>query len=32
MSFNPMLDGKLVVSDEIQLSIEGEIVEKPPEA
>ncbi|HET7420813.1 MAG TPA: YceI family protein [Candidatus Dormibacteraeota bacterium] len=27
MSFNAMLDGKFVVSDEIQINIEGEIVE-----
>ena len=29
MSFNPMLDGKFVVSDEINISIEGELVEQP---
>jgi polyisoprenoid-binding protein YceI len=31
MSFNPMLDGKWVVSDEIQVALEGELVEKKPE-
>ncbi len=31
MSFNPMLDGKFVVSNEIQLHIEGELIEKQPE-
>lgn len=31
MNFNPMLDGKFVVSDEIQISLEGELVEKKPE-
>ncbi len=31
MSFSAMLDGKLVVSDEIQIHLEGEIVEKKPE-
>lgn len=31
MSFSPMLDGKWVVSDEIQIFLEGEIVEKAPE-
>lgn len=31
MNFNPVLDGKFVVSDEIQILIEGEIVEKKPE-
>jgi polyisoprenoid-binding protein YceI len=29
LSFNAVLDGKFVVSDEIQISIEGEIVEQP---
>jgi polyisoprenoid-binding protein YceI len=29
LSFNMMLDGKFVVSDEIQITIEGEIVEQP---
>lgn len=28
MSFSPMLDGKLVVGDEVQISLEGEIIEK----
>jgi polyisoprenoid-binding protein YceI len=28
MSFNPVLDGRFVVSDEIGLSVEGELVEK----
>ena len=28
MSFNPILDGKLVVSDEITISLEGELVEQ----
>jgi polyisoprenoid-binding protein YceI len=31
MNFNPVLDGKFVVSDEIQISLEGEVVEKKPE-
>jgi polyisoprenoid-binding protein YceI len=31
MTFNPVLDGKFVVSDEIRISLEGEIVEKKPE-
>jgi polyisoprenoid-binding protein YceI len=31
MTFSVMLDGKWIVSDEIQLLIEGEIVEKKPE-
>jgi polyisoprenoid-binding protein YceI len=31
MSFNMMLDGKFIVSDEIQLLLEGELVEKKPE-
>ena len=29
MSFNPILDGKFVVSDEINISLEGELVEQP---
>ena len=29
LTFNMMLDGKFVVSDEIQITIEGEIVEQP---
>jgi len=29
LTFNMMLDGKWIVSDEVQLLIEGEIVEKP---
>ncbi len=29
LSFNMMLDGKFVVSDEIQIAIEGELVEQP---
>ncbi|HKV85976.1 MAG TPA: YceI family protein [Ktedonobacterales bacterium] len=31
MSFSMMLDGKFIVSDEVQLMIEGEIVEQKPE-
>jgi polyisoprenoid-binding protein YceI len=31
MTFNMMLDGKFIVSDEIQIMIEGEFVEKKPE-
>lgn len=31
MTFNPMLDGKWVVSDEVQIAIEGELVEQPEE-
>ena len=31
MSFNAMLDGRWVVSDEVQILIEGELVEKKPE-
>jgi len=31
MNFNPVLDGKFVVSDEIQISLEGELVETKPE-
>jgi polyisoprenoid-binding protein YceI len=30
MSFNPVLDGKFVVSDEINISLEGELVEQTP--
>ena len=30
LSFNMMLDGKFVVSDEIQIMIEGELVEQQP--
>jgi polyisoprenoid-binding protein YceI len=29
LTFNMVLDGKFVVSDEIQITIEGEIVEQP---
>jgi polyisoprenoid-binding protein YceI len=29
MSFNAMLDGKFIVSDQIQINIEGELVEEP---
>ena len=29
MTMSPMMDGKLIVSDEIQIMIEGEFVEKP---
>ena len=29
MSFNAMLDGKFIVSDQIQINIEGELVEAP---
>jgi polyisoprenoid-binding protein YceI len=32
MSFNPILDGKFVVSDEITISLEGELVEQQPAA
>ena len=32
LNFNMVLDGKFVVSDEIQIAIEGELVEKQPEA
>ncbi|HEY2506532.1 MAG TPA: YceI family protein [Streptosporangiaceae bacterium] len=32
LSFNMMLDGKLVVSEEIPITIEGELVEQPDEA
>ena len=31
MTFNAMLDGKLIVSDEVQISIEGEIIEQKQE-
>lgn len=31
MTFNAVLDGRLVVSEEIQIAIEGEIIEKQPE-
>lgn len=31
MTFNAMLDGKFIVSDEIQIFLEGEVVEKKPE-
>jgi polyisoprenoid-binding protein YceI len=31
LNFNMVLDGKFVVSDEIQINIEGELVEKPEE-
>lgn len=31
MNFNFVLDGKFVVSDEIQIMLEGELVEKKPE-
>ena len=30
MTFNMMMDGKWIVSDEIQIMIEGELVEQPP--
>ena len=32
MSFNPMLDGRFVVSDEINIMLEGELVEQKVEA
>jgi polyisoprenoid-binding protein YceI len=32
MSFNPVLDGRFVVSDGITISLEGELVEQPEEA
>lgn len=32
LSFSMVLDGRFVVSDEIQISIEGELVEQPDEA
>jgi hypothetical protein len=28
MSFNPVLDGRFVVSDEITIALEGELVEQ----
>lgn len=31
MTFNAMLDGKFVVSDEIQIMLEGELIEKKPD-
>ena len=31
MTFSMMLDGKFIVSDEVQLLLEGELVEKKPE-
>jgi polyisoprenoid-binding protein YceI len=31
MTFNMMLDGKWIVSDDVQILIEGEFVEKKPE-
>lgn len=31
MAFSPVLDGKFVVSNEVELLIEGELVEKKPE-
>lgn len=31
LTFNMMLDGKLIVSEEVQIFIEGEFVEKKPE-
>ena len=32
LSFNAILDGRLVVSEEIQIMIEGELVEQPQAA
>jgi polyisoprenoid-binding protein YceI len=32
LSFSMMLDGRFVVSDEIQIMIEGELVEQPATA
>jgi len=32
LSFNAILDGRIVVSEEIQITIEGELVEQPAEA
>ncbi len=32
MSFNPMLDGRMVVADTINISLEGELVEAPEDA
>jgi polyisoprenoid-binding protein YceI len=31
MSFSPMLDGKFVVSNEVQILIEGELIERQQE-
>ncbi len=31
MSFNPMLDGKFVVSDEVKIQLEGEVKENKPQ-
>jgi hypothetical protein len=31
MSFSMMLDGKLIVSEEVQLLLEGELIERKPE-
>jgi polyisoprenoid-binding protein YceI len=32
LSFNPILDGRFVVSDEINIMLEGELVEQPEQA
>ena len=32
LTFNPVLDGRFVVSDEIDITLEGELVEQPEEA
>jgi polyisoprenoid-binding protein YceI len=32
MSFSMMVDGKFVVGDEVQILLEGEVIEKQPEA
>ena len=32
MSFSMMLDGRLIVSDEVQILLQGEVIEKGPEA
>jgi polyisoprenoid-binding protein YceI len=32
LSFNMLLDGRMVVSEEIQITIEGELVEQPQAA
>lgn len=32
MTFNALLDGKWIVSDEVKISIEGEFIEQPPAA
>jgi polyisoprenoid-binding protein YceI len=32
LSFNAILDGRMVVSEEIQIAIEGELVEQPQAA